>query len=92
MKLSLIIFSIATILFIAVIIKQFKIISTAGKRDPLIRSKMLLFLFILFYVLTTAILVCAAYFKDKSLLIPASGFYFVSGVIAAWAYYSNHEN
>lgn len=91
MKIAIAIYFIGTILFILSMVKQFKILSTAKEHDPLLKSKLLFFLFILFDVLTTVISLCAFYFRDENLLIPSAVFYICSSFICFWTYYHKHK-
>lgn len=86
-----IIASLATLLFIIAMLKQFRILYMSEQQDPLLKSKMLFFMFNLFNVLTTAIAMCAYYYKDERLLVPSSIFYFIASCIAVWTYYANHN-
>ena len=91
MKIALIIFGIGTVFFIITMIRQFGILNSANQNDPVLTSKLLFFIFNLFDVLTTIILLCAFYWHDETLLIPAAIFYTLSAIIAFWAYYKQKK-
>lgn len=91
MKVALIIYTIGTMMLFIAMVRQFKILSSAPDRDPMLKSKLYFFLYNLFTVLTIICLVFARLFRDDNLMIPSATFYFIMGCIALWAYYSKHK-